>query len=122
MCLTVPRLFTIAQLSKESKKGTCLLQIGFSSRLTVGVAPPGRLSIGRPAEFCDPGHKTTCLGSLRVPKRENGSDLRKKARLQVGTFPHDLRSHDDGPALSVRNLVASDFNFIVGTLAGAWLR
>jgi hypothetical protein len=64
----------------------------------------------------------TCLGSLRVPKRENGSGLREKARLQVGIFPHDLRSHDDWPTLSVGNLVASDFNFIVGSLAGAWLR
>jgi hypothetical protein len=57
-----------------------------------------------------------------VPKRENGSDLKEKARLQEGIFPHDLRSRDDWPTLSVGNLVASDLNFIVGSLAGARLR
>ena len=106
---------------KKLKRGACLVQIGFSSRLTVGVAPAGRFSTGRPAQFCDPGHKTTCLGSLRVPKRENGSDLREKATLKVGIYPHDLRSHADRPTVGVGNLVASDFNFIVGSLAGAWL-
>src|ERR1700722_19478174 len=40
----------------------------------------------------------------------------------TGIFPHELRSHEDWPTLSVGNLVASDFNFIVGSLAGAWLR
>jgi len=103
---------------KKLKRGACLVQIGFCSRLTVGMTPAGRLST---AEFCDPGHKITSLESLRVPKRENGSDLREKATLKVGIYPHDLRSHADRPTVGVGNLVASDFNFIVGSLAGAWL-
>ena len=69
--------------SQESNSATCLVRIGLGRRLIVGVTPAGRLSTGGPAQFCDPGHKTTCLGSLRVPKREKVSDLREKARLQV---------------------------------------
>ena len=40
----------------------------------------------------------------------------------AGIFPHDLRSHHDWLTFAIGNLVASDFNFIVGNLAGAWLR
>ena len=77
---------------KESDRDSCLGQIAFGSRLTIGVAPAGQLSAGRPAPFCDPGHKIMCMGSLRVPKRENDSELREKTRLQG--IPRGSREND----------------------------
>ena len=35
----------------------------------------------------------------------------------AGVFPHDLRSHHYRPTFAVRNLVASDFNRVVGIFA-----
>src|ERR1700688_4769544 len=74
MCLTIPRLFKIAHF-QELTRDTCVARIW--SRPSVDLCerqPAGRLFTGRPVQFCDPGHKTTCLGSLRVPKNEKVQD------------------------------------------------